>query len=78
MARITIRLLVTQDLHYCCLWFFLTRFRRTSVVADRLGVSPQAVRQARASCTGCEGKSNCMDREVTMRLTPRKSASREP
>ena len=73
--RITIRSMVTKDLHYCCLWFFLTRFRRTRLVADRLGVSDQAVQAARRNVKcgleKCESRSNCMHAKVTMQLTPR-------
>ncbi len=72
MTRPTVQSLVTGDLGYCCLWFFFSRFRKTGLVAARLGVSPQAIRQNRASCGGCQGKSTCMDRKVTMGLTPRK------
>ena len=75
MTRITIKALVTQDLHYCCLWFFLTRFRRTRLVADRLGVSDQAVRacRARVKCgeEKCEERESCMDKHITMQLRPR-------
>ena len=72
MARPTIFSMVTQDLHYCCLWFFFSRFRKTRVVADRLGVSPQAVRACKATCGGCKGTGNCLDKKVTLKLTLRK------
>jgi hypothetical protein len=75
MARITVRLLVTQDLKYCCLWFFLTRFRRTRLVADRLGLTDQAIRACRSRVRSgeekCEGRENCMHQKVTMQLRPR-------
>jgi hypothetical protein len=72
MTRPTILSMVTQDLHYCCLWFFFTRFRKTAVVADRLGVTTRAVRMNKAACGGCKETSNCMDKKITLRLTPRK------
>lgn len=77
MARITIRSMVTQDLHYCCLWFFFTRFRKTGVVADRLGVSPQAVRASKSSCGGCAQAANCMDKKVTLQLKPRQARCKD-
>ncbi len=76
MARITLRSLVTQDLKYCCLWFFLTRFRRSRVVADRLGLDIRTVNYARErvrrgeeKCAGC---ANCMHTVVTLAGTARK------
>ena len=73
MTRPTIRRMVTEDLQYCCLWFFFTRFRRTRVIADRLGVSPQAVRKCRAECGECQGHAECLDKVVTLHLTLRRS-----
>lgn len=72
MTRPTVEGMVTKDLGYCCLWFFFTRFRKTGTIAARLGVSPQAVRQNKACCGGCKGVASCMDRKVTLGLTPRK------
>lgn len=72
MTRPTVESMVTKDLGYCCLWFFFSRFRKTGLVAARLGVSPQAIRQNKASCGGCKGREGCMDRKVTLALTPRK------
>lgn len=72
MTRPTVERMVTEDLGYCCLWFFFSRFRSTGLAAARLGVSPQAIRQNKASCGGCKGRGNCMDRKVTLALTPRK------
>ncbi len=53
--------LVTNDLGYCCVYFFFTRYRKTALVAARLGVSERAVRYHKAdvksgltSCTKCE------------------------
>lgn len=72
MTRPTVERMVTQDLGYCCLWFFFSRFRKTGLVAARLGVSPQAIRQNKATCGGCKSAPNCMDKLITLRLTPRK------
>jgi hypothetical protein len=76
MTRPTVHSMVTQDLGYCCLWFFFSRFRKTGVIAARLGVSSQAIRQNKASCGGCKQAENCMDRKVTLGLTPRKVLSK--
>lgn len=72
MPRVTLQALIEGDLGYCCVWFFLSRFRRTRLVADRLGVTDQAVRQARHRCTKCEERPTCMHKVITMQLTPRK------
>lgn len=66
MSRITLRNLITSPdgLGYCCLWFFFKRYKSTSLIATRLGVSERAVRYAKASVTngneGCVGCANCM------------------
>ena len=73
--RPTVISMITQDLGYCCGWFFFSRFRKTGLVAARLGVSPQAIRQNKATCGGCKHAENCMDRKVTLALTARKHAS---
>ena len=72
MTRPTVLSMVTQDMGYCCLWFFFSRFRRTGLIAARLGVSPQAIRQNKASCGGCQSKASCMDKKITLELTPRR------
>jgi hypothetical protein len=68
--------MVEVDLNYCCLWFFLTRFRRSRVVADRLGVDIRSVNYARErvksgeeKCKKCE---RCLHKLVTMELVPKK------
>lgn len=77
MTRLTIDHLVTSKdgLGYCCLWFFLTRFRRTRLVADRLGVSMEAVnahrRKVKCGQLQCESRGSCMDVKITMQLRPR-------
>ena len=72
MTRPTVERMVTEDLGYCCLWFFFSRFRQTGLIAARLGVSPQAIRQNKASCGGCKGREGCLDKKITLALTPRK------
>lgn len=76
MPRLTIRSMVEGDLGYCCLWFFLTRFRRSRLVADRLGVDIRSVNYARERvksgeerCKQCEG---CLHKKVTMELEAKK------
>jgi hypothetical protein len=53
--------LVTNDLGYCCVYFFFTRYRKTALIAARLGVTDRAVRYVKArvrdgesKCTECE------------------------
>ncbi len=81
MPRITIKRLVEEDLGYCCLWFFLTRFRKSRQVADRLGVDIRTVNYARNKVSSGEEKcrecANCMDKVVTMKLAPRKTRSED-
>lgn len=57
MTRPTIKLLITQDLGYCCEYFFFSCFRQTAVIADRLGVTPRAVKYHKAAVR--DGKSTC-------------------
>ena len=74
--RITVEHLITEGLGYCCPWFFLTRFKKTGVVAARLGVSRQAVLYARNRVHNgeweCKKTDKCMNCKVTMDLRPRK------
>jgi hypothetical protein len=67
--RFSVDLLITSGLGYCCSWFFFTHFKRTALIAIRLGVTPRAVRYAKAKfksgemkCRGCE---NCMCKKTT-------------
>jgi hypothetical protein len=56
-------------LNYCCLWAFFTLFQRTGVIAERLGVSRQAVqryrRRYREGCYRCEQRDKCLLRRLT-------------
>ena len=76
MARLTVRILVTQDLGYCCPYFFFTHFRNTALLAARLGVTDRAVRYAKAAVDDghsvCEGSASCLRRKITTQGTPRK------
>lgn len=72
--KITVRLLLTaphpSGLGYCCPWLFFRHFKQTGLIALRLGVTDRAVRYAKAEarCASCEGKANCMKREVAKAL----------
>jgi len=64
MTRPTIKILIEQDLGYCCQWFFFNQFRRTALIAARLGVSDRAIRYSKAEvkkgCLKCENNPTCM------------------
>ncbi len=78
MSRLTVRSLVEDGLGYCCLWFFLTHFRRSRVVADRLGVDIRTINYARERVRSgeerCKECSKCMHKLVTLEGSPRKQA----
>lgn len=61
--RATMKQLIVEDLGYCCPWFFFQCFKRTSVIAARLGYSTRHVRRLRSSCENgeetCRGCGNC-------------------
>lgn len=65
MARPTIRILIVQDLHYCCLWKFFSLYKNSALVASRLGVTTRAVnylkKELEKERPGCEGKPNCLE-----------------
>jgi hypothetical protein len=67
MPRLTIHTLITEDLGYCCEWFFFSRFRRSALIADRLGVTQRAVQihRAEARHSACENCPNCLRRKIT-------------
>lgn len=65
LQRQTVRRLVCEGLGYCCLWaFFRRNWRRTSVIADRLGCATSTIRYHKADFKAgvmeCEGCKNCM------------------
>ena len=53
IMRITVKSLILNDLGYCCLWFFFSRYKGSARIAERLGVSARNVRALRASCENC-------------------------
>ena len=61
MTRQTLKLLITEGLGYCCEFAFFKLHKRTSLIADRLGVSDRAVRyhkmafkQGDLKCEACK------------------------
>lgn len=76
MTRPTVKSMITQDLGYCCPWFFFTHYRQTGLIAARLGVTPQAIRYAKAEALSrpcnCEGRETCMNKLITRAGTLRK------
>lgn len=68
--------MVEEDLGYCCLWFFLSHFRRSRVVADRLGVDIRTINYARERVRSGEEKckqcDRCMHKVVTLSGEARK------
>lgn len=63
----TIRSMIEEDLGYCCLEFFFTRFGKSGVIADRLGVTRRAVnvwelRVQNGECC-CTNSPNCMKKK---------------
>ena len=76
MARITVRSLIEEDLGYCCQHFFFTHYRKTALIAARLGVTDRAVRYAkeavdegRETCKGCD---RCLKKKITLEGGKRK------
>lgn len=62
--------LITQELGYCCPWAFFYAFRRTAMIALRLGVETRSIRKWKArvkagevTCEGCPG---CMRQAVIL------------
>lgn len=80
MTRPTIRSMIVEDLGYCCPWFFFAHYRQTSLIAARLGVTPRAVRYAKAAARSqprdCEHQKVCMNRLITRAGDLRKLAPR--
>lgn len=63
--------LIKDGLGYCCLWAFFSMFKRTELIAIRLGVTPRTIRLYRARFRGgeykCEECQKCMKRVVKAR-----------
>ena len=55
---------ITKVLGYCCLWAFFSLFRRTEMIALRLGVTSRTVRlykeRHRDGEFKCEGCAKCL------------------
>jgi hypothetical protein len=56
--------LITENMGFCCLYAFFTKYRQTSQIAFRLGVSDRAIRSYKErfkagefECKKCE---NCL------------------
>lgn len=62
--RQTVELLICEGLGYCCEYAFFKLYRRTSLIADRLGVTPRAVRYHKAQFDNkeltCKGREKCL------------------
>jgi len=67
MTRPTINSMITEDLGYCCEYFFFSLYRQTSLIAARLGVSPRTIRYHKAASKRgqvvCEKKDCCMKKK---------------
>ena len=74
----TIRSLIESDLGYCCVWFFFTHYRSTSLIAARLGMSRRSVQEWKARVRSgeekCKGCPNCLHARITLAGEPRKRA----
>ena len=69
--QFTVKKAIEEDLGYCCTWVFLTKFKRTSMIARRLGFDPRTIRLWKAkvksgelACTNC---STCMKKVILKR-----------
>lgn len=78
--RSLIRTLITSPtgLGYCCPWAFFSIFRKTAVIADRLGMTQRAVQMAKRRVDEgewkCEQCGNCMKEQVrTVKLMGKKT-----
>ena len=64
MTPIFARLVTKDGLGYCCVWAFFKKYKRTGMIAARLGVGRTTVKDHRrkfeAGCYQCEGKENCL------------------
>lgn len=63
MTRPTIKICIEQDMGYCCEWVFFRLFKRTGLIAIKLGFSPRMIAKHKSEAlaqTSCPGKVNCM------------------
>lgn len=62
--RVTVESLICEGLGYCCEFAFFTCFKRTGLIAERLGVEPRTVRYHKMAFvdgkTKCEKKPTCL------------------
>lgn len=67
--HLSVELLITEGLGYCCAWVFFMRYKRTALIAARLGVTTRAVRYAKARFNSgeikCNNCANCMGKKLT-------------
>lgn len=70
-SRQTFRLLITEGLHYCCPWAFFKLYKRTALIAERLGLSTRAIRMQKARFKAgefsCEDCANCLKRKGALK-----------
>jgi hypothetical protein len=78
MPKLSIKLMVVKDLGYCCPWFFFKHFRKTGLIAARLGVTERAVRYIKAEVRSgeetCKNCATCLHAKVTLEGNLRKKA----
>jgi hypothetical protein len=62
VSRASVKQLICKGLGYCCLYAFFSIYKRTGVIAARLGASERAIRYRRAAfkrgemkCEKCKG-----------------------
>lgn len=59
-----IRSMIVEDLGYCCPWLFFRGFRKSSLIAARLGVATRSIQVVKASCDNgyeeCTNAPTCM------------------
>ena len=64
LRRQTVEILICEGLGYCCEYAFFRVYRRTSLSADRLGVTRRAVGYHKAAFDAgelkCEGRERCL------------------
>lgn len=70
MARLTIPIMIVQDMGYCCPFFFFSHYRRTALIAARLGVSDRAVRYHKEELDAgrmvCAKAPGCLHARITL------------
>lgn len=69
MTRLTVEALICSEdgLGYCCQYAFFCMYQRTSQIADRLGVTPRAVRYHKMSFA--QGDMTCQERKRCLKAT---------